>query len=141
MTVKQRLMEFIRHLNISSREFCRNVGVSQTYVSSMRSSLQPDKLLRIIKKYPELNPDWLMTGNGEMIRKVPHTLMSDRERIVEIGADVFRDKLLQLFKSGEVVSASVVVEQQRVIFELQKRVEALVRENERLKMRLGECES
>lgn len=68
VTVKERLIEFIKLKKISIRSFCRVVGVSETYVSSMRNSIQPDKLEKIIVHFPELNPGWLMTGEGKMLR-------------------------------------------------------------------------
>lgn len=34
MTVKERLTEYIHSKQISTREFCRTIGVSETYVNS-----------------------------------------------------------------------------------------------------------
>ncbi|MBS7343887.1 MAG: hypothetical protein KIH02_12315 [Parabacteroides sp.] len=34
----------------------------------MRKSLQPDKIKSIAMNYPDLNTDWLITGEGEMLR-------------------------------------------------------------------------
>lgn len=67
MGVKERLKEFIASQNISNREFCREIGVSESFVNSIRKSMQPDKLKAICDKYPELNPVWLMTGDGQMM--------------------------------------------------------------------------
>jgi hypothetical protein len=66
MNVKERLRKFIKHKEISERRFCQKIGVSSTYVNSIRKSIQPDKLKNITEQYPELNPIWLITGNGEM---------------------------------------------------------------------------
>ena len=68
MGVKERLREFIKYKKISERAFCETIGgVSFSYVNSIRKSIQPDKLKRITDAYPELNPMWLMTGDGEML--------------------------------------------------------------------------
>lgn len=67
MGVKERLKEFIASQKISNREFCRAIGVSESFVNSIRKSMQPDKLKAICDKYPELNPVWLMTGDGQMM--------------------------------------------------------------------------
>lgn len=66
MGVKERLREYIKTLDISEREFCRQIGVSTSYVNSIRKSIQPDKMKTIGEKFPELNPMWLITGDGEM---------------------------------------------------------------------------
>lgn len=69
MAVKERLRVYIKSLNISEREFCRRIGVSTSYVNSIRTSIQPDKMKSIGEQFPELNPMWLLTGEGEMLQK------------------------------------------------------------------------
>lgn len=68
MGVKERLREYIKTLNVSEREFCRRIGVSSSYVNNIRQSIQPDKMKAIGEKFPELNPMWLLTGDGEMMQ-------------------------------------------------------------------------
>lgn len=67
MSVKERLKEFVKWKKISISAFCESIGVSNAYISSMRVSIQPDKVKSIALSYPELNIDWLLTGNGDMI--------------------------------------------------------------------------
>ena len=68
MSVKERLIEFINSRKISVRKFERECGLSYGYVSNMRVSLQPDKLMSISERFPELNTGWLLTGEGEMLK-------------------------------------------------------------------------
>ena len=68
MSVKQRLTEFIEYKGISKSEFCRTIGVSNAFVTSIVKSIQPDKLQRIALNYPDLNTAWLLTGEGGMIK-------------------------------------------------------------------------
>ena len=77
MSVKERLIQFLNYKGISKSEFGRVIGVSNSFVSSMAKSIQPDKLKRITLNYPELNPEWLLTGEGEMIRNEPVKNNSD----------------------------------------------------------------
>jgi transcriptional regulator with XRE-family HTH domain len=67
MCVKERVKEFIKYKGISERVFCSSIGVSFSYVNSIRKSIQPDKMKTITEVYPELNPVWLITGDGEML--------------------------------------------------------------------------
>lgn len=69
MAVKERIREYIKVLGISEREFCRRIGVSTSYVNSIRTSIQPDKMKSIGEQFPELNPMWLITGDGEMLQR------------------------------------------------------------------------
>jgi phage repressor protein C with HTH and peptisase S24 domain len=66
-TVKQRLEKFLEYKNISKSEFGRVIGVSSAYISSMRKSITPDKAESIALNYPDLNIQWLITGNGQML--------------------------------------------------------------------------
>lgn len=38
-----------------------------SYVNSIRTGIQPDKMKIIAEKYPELNLMWLLTGEGDML--------------------------------------------------------------------------
>lgn len=66
-TVKQRLMEYLRSKRITQTEFTKALGVSNTYIGAMRKGIGPEKLKKIGELYPDLNRDWLLYGEGEML--------------------------------------------------------------------------
>lgn len=70
-SVRERLQSFIDSRGITDREFCRRIGVSPAYVTSMRKSVSPAVMERISSVYPMLNPEWLLAGSGEMLLNVP----------------------------------------------------------------------
>lgn len=67
-TIKERLSAYLQYKGINKSEFGRIIGVSSSYISSMRKSIQPDKAEKIASSFPDLNIAWLMTGEGEMLR-------------------------------------------------------------------------
>ena len=67
-TVKQRLTEYLRFKQVNMSEFGRLIGVSNAYVSSIKKSIAPDKLQAIALNFPDLDIQWLVTGNGQMLR-------------------------------------------------------------------------
>ncbi|HPW66777.1 MAG TPA: helix-turn-helix domain-containing protein [Salinivirgaceae bacterium] len=89
-TVKQRLTEFLEKKNISKTDFGKTIGVSSAFVTSIRKSIQPDKIKSIALNYPYLNIGWLLTGVGEMFKEsesgVPqsNTKKSTIERLIEV---------------------------------------------------------
>lgn len=66
-TVKSRLLEYLKAKRISQTEFTRNIGVSSTYIGAMRKGIPAEKLRIISRQYPDLNREWLLYGDGEMI--------------------------------------------------------------------------
>lgn len=67
-TVKERLISFLRYKRITQRAFVTMLGLSGAYINSIRKSISPDVMLGIAKHFPELNRDWLLYGEGEMLK-------------------------------------------------------------------------
>lgn len=68
-TVRERLLKFIKEINLTTAEFERQIGVSSGYVNNISKSIQPDKLEIISDKFPQLNINWLLLNKGEMKKK------------------------------------------------------------------------
>ncbi len=66
--VKDRLIRFIKEMNLSQSRFEKTVGLSNGYVNNIRVSIQPKTLQKIALTYPALNTSWLITGEGEMLK-------------------------------------------------------------------------
>lgn len=67
-TIKERLVAYLKFKGINKSEFGRIIGVSNAYISSIRKSIQPDKVEKIASSFPDLDVSWLVTGEGEMIK-------------------------------------------------------------------------
>ena len=67
MEIVDRIKLFREYLGIGQTAFEVNIGVARGYFSNVKT-LGSDRILRIHTKYPELNIEWLVTGNGEMIK-------------------------------------------------------------------------
>ena len=76
-TVKERLIEYLKAKKVSKSEFGRMIGVSSSYVDSIRKSIDKDKLLSIAKKFPDLNQQWLLYGIGEMLISGNPTIVNE----------------------------------------------------------------
>lgn len=114
-TIKERLKLFIRNLGISEREFCRNIGVGSAYIASIKKSIKADKLDAITKRYPELNPIWLMRGTGEMYSgaaPLPRTLPEPEP--VSLPSEMLADLLAEARKEKARL-LSIIESQQRTI--------------------------
>lgn len=70
VSVKQRLIQFIKYKGIGQGKFEKTVGLSNGYINQLRHSPSPQKIQMIIGVYPDLNQSWLLTGEGEMLNSV-----------------------------------------------------------------------
>lgn len=67
--IRERLELFYRgHLHMTCREFERNMGRSAGYVANFSGNPRKVTLTMFEKVYPMLNLDWVLTGNGSMIK-------------------------------------------------------------------------
>jgi len=65
-----RIKQFIDYLGVSNNEFTRTVGLSNGFLTSganNKRSIGSDIIERILCQYPQLDPMWILTGNGSMI--------------------------------------------------------------------------
>ena len=66
-TVKERLMKFIAYKQIGQTKFEKLAGLSNGYLNQLRKAPGVDKIQMIIGAFPDLNQQWLLTGEGEML--------------------------------------------------------------------------
>lgn len=77
-----RLSKFIESTNMSVRSFEKRVGLSNGLIGNVikkGASIGTDKLERILETFPDLNPEWLVTGQGEML-KIPRVIHEPIEK-------------------------------------------------------------
>lgn len=67
MNVKDRVSEYCKRKNIAISRFEKEAGLSNGYFNQVKKRPSLDKLESIGKAFPDLNKDWLLTGEGEML--------------------------------------------------------------------------
>jgi transcriptional regulator with XRE-family HTH domain len=69
--MKDRLLKIIKNYNLTSSRFADELGVQRSGISHILSGRnQPsyDFIVKLLKRYPEIDPDWLLVGKGRMYR-------------------------------------------------------------------------
>lgn len=67
-TIKSRLYAYANYKGIRIRAIERLCQMSNGYISSIKKGIGPEKLDRLLAQFPDLNRDWLLYGEGEMLK-------------------------------------------------------------------------
>lgn len=131
MKIVDRIKEFITHKRLSMSAFNEKIGAGKGYIEKQiqrKGSIGGDVLEKIVHVFPEINPVWLLTGEGEMLRPVDDTKSAAQSSthldIVEKGnpkgnliGNLTEEKCAHL--------QELIQEKERVIKALQGEIEAL----------------
>lgn len=63
----ERIKEYIDFKGITKYEFCKKLGFSNKFLDNS-SNMGTDKACKIIHYYTDINPEWLLTGEGDMLK-------------------------------------------------------------------------
>lgn len=68
MTIKDRILIFLKNKGIKMAEFCEITGISKSNFKgiAMESDLGGDKIVKILTAFPTLSSEWLILGFGQM---------------------------------------------------------------------------
>ena len=69
-TMNERLREFISHIGLSVRKFETTIGVKNGYIRTFGEGSRSEIIETILQEYPQLNREWLLTGEGEMLTNI-----------------------------------------------------------------------
>lgn len=69
-TIKGRILSFLDSVGIKKADFYQSTGLSDSNFKGRNRLSQPggDMIVKILTSYPELSADWLLTGNGDMLK-------------------------------------------------------------------------
>lgn len=73
-SIKDRIIKFIRYRGLRVKQFENICGLSNGYINSMRKGFGREKLETVLSMFPELNRDWIVYGEGDMLK--PNTQSS-----------------------------------------------------------------
>lgn len=116
--LKQKILQYLEFKGFSKYEFYQKTGVSNG-VLSQKSGLSEDNLLRFLSFYKDVNPEWLLTGNGSMLKS---------EEKSRLNQNITGNSNIQ---SGN--DTSITGDSSQQVKELQKQLKEKDKEIERLK--------
>jgi hypothetical protein len=67
-SIKKKILQFVELKGISKYKFYQETGITRG-VLDQNNGMTEENITRFLACYSEINPDWLLTGNGPMLRK------------------------------------------------------------------------
>ena len=111
MGVKERLLDFINYKQITNKSFELTAGLSNGYINNFDGNFRTKTLEKVLTAYPELDRNWLLYGEGEML------VSAEESRIVEasivradeeVGVDI--DSLMRTWHTTPENFANIIGE-------------------------------
>lgn len=65
--IKKRILQYLEFKGITEYKFHQDTGITNG-ILSQSNGLSEDNILKFLSGYPDISPDWLLTGRGSMER-------------------------------------------------------------------------
>lgn len=97
MTIKDRILTFLKEQGISREEFYRATGLSASNFKgvALKSELGGDKIVKILTAYNILSPEWLLMGNGSMLKQNVSNEKNTDNTLVSSNKDTSNNRINQ----------------------------------------------
>ncbi|MCO6564352.1 MAG: helix-turn-helix transcriptional regulator [Apibacter sp.] len=82
MSIQERILQYLDYKIITPYKFCKDLKFSMGYLDK-RGAIGTDKYLKIIEYYKDINPEWLLTGKGEMLKNAGYTNKETKTTVKE----------------------------------------------------------
>lgn len=120
-TSRERILHFIDRLSIKPKEFLLKTGVGKGFIdkSHQKSGATDTNLSKILENYPELNPEWLLTGKGSMLRSEQSSAFQNTQNEICSYRSTLEEKIGLLEKQIELLEENKEL-QNKVILQLER---------------------
>ena len=69
--IKERILQIAKRKRITNREICQKIGLTYGGFTgeNKKRPVNSDAIANLLAEYPDVNPRWLLTGQGSMLRE------------------------------------------------------------------------
>ncbi|WGK93761.1 MULTISPECIES: helix-turn-helix transcriptional regulator [Flavobacterium] len=95
--ISERIKQFIDYKRLSVNKFSDSVGASNSYFNKTiknNTTIGSDRLESILRTYPEINPLWLLTGKGNMLKETKSEKIEEETRLIPLYGGVVTASLV-----------------------------------------------
>ena len=91
--MRDRLKAFARYKGISDYRFCTDAGIRRNFLSWGPPGVSSKSLHKIGQAFPELNLQWVATGEGEMLKADDDKIQLGTHRVLIAERDARIEQL------------------------------------------------
>lgn len=92
-----RIKQYIDYKGITVSSLEREAGMSNgSFASQLKNNktIGVDKLENILRVFPEINPTWLLTGEGAMLKSGENIFEEDKEQFLAASKEELYERLI-----------------------------------------------
>lgn len=130
MGLQERIREFIHYKSLTPKQFEQITGLSNGAFAKLSDNTRQNTINRISISFPELNTDWLLTGEGEMTKPIQQVGDISNSNVAGVnvsGTDIHinpnaYDTLLQIVERNQKVTEKFQEQIDRLINIIEKKL-------------------
>lgn len=118
--IKQRILQYIEYKKISKEFFCQKTGISTGNLKgkSLFSEIGGAQIVEILSIFDEISPEWLLTGNGSMIKNISKSSntelskqeISNESSLANIQSEKTLLKIVQVIQEQLILKDKIIVD-------------------------------
>lgn len=126
MDLRQRVLEYCKRKNIAVSRFEKECNLANGYFNQVKKRPSLDKIESISRAFPDLNTDWLLTGEGEMLRQNIQQAGDNSTQVQGTNNHVSSPRVLEM-------AMTEIAEQRKLVAKSQEQIDRLITLLERAK--------
>lgn len=125
MRIIDRLFEYLKHHGLTPYTFEQRCGIANGYLKKQsrgKGSVGSEILEKIIDRYRDIDPEWLLTGRGKMLRNNDYPPLRDPGTRVEDPMIPSTDYLVQLLRDKTTILENALRDKEKIILLLEEQI-------------------
>lgn len=97
MTLKERIQAYCQYKGISVSQFERQAGLSNGYFKEGSKMPRPDRISKILNKFPDINRNWLLYEEEPMLKTTDQPVSQGGEDVTPPKTELNNPKTMERF--------------------------------------------